>query len=77
MVAYYSYCCLPMTQVFILQLEGDAGCVFGIGFPPFLGGPFRFADQHLQEYCDIVGGCSVYCNLMQQRAKNGAEKFYS
>ncbi len=43
--------------------EGDVGAVFGLGFPPFRGGPFRFVDQ--------VGAKEVVRRLEALHAKHG------
>jgi 3-hydroxyacyl-CoA dehydrogenase/enoyl-CoA hydratase/3-hydroxybutyryl-CoA epimerase len=43
--------------------DGDIGAVFGIGFPPFLGGPFR--------YMDSLGIANVVRTLEELAAKHG------
>ncbi len=46
--------------------DGDIGAVFGIGFPPFLGGPFRYADS--------LGIAELAAKLEQYRQQLG-ERF--
>ena len=47
--------------------DGDIAAVFGIGFPPFLGGPFRYMDQ--RGIGDIIKALS---SLMQQHGERFA-----
>jgi 3-hydroxyacyl-CoA dehydrogenase/enoyl-CoA hydratase/3-hydroxybutyryl-CoA epimerase len=44
--------------------DGDVGAVFGLGFPPFRGGPFRWADA--------AGTRSVLARLEKLRERYGA-----
>ncbi len=46
--------------------DGDVGAVFGLGFPPFRGGPFRFADA--------LGTGALLGKLEALRARHG-ERF--
>jgi len=43
--------------------DGDIGAIFGIGFPPFLGGPLRYIDK--------VGAKSVVAQLSQWAEQHG------
>ena len=44
--------------------EGDIGSVFGVGFPPFLGGPFK--------YVDTCGAGNILERLQKLQANYGA-----
>jgi 3-hydroxyacyl-CoA dehydrogenase/enoyl-CoA hydratase/3-hydroxybutyryl-CoA epimerase len=43
--------------------DGDIGAIFGLGFPPFLGGPFRYADT--------LGVRSLVGMLREHASKHG------
>lgn len=65
-------------------LDGDVGAVFGLGFPPFRGGPFRYMDTlGLQGTVDLFnrlaekhGDRFLPPQILVDMAKKG-EKFYS
>ena len=59
--------------------DGDIGAVFGIGFPPFLGGPFRYMDSlgaanvvnTLANLMHQYGDRFAPCEALRQRAERG------
>lgn len=60
-------------------VDGDIGAVFGMGFPPFLGGPFKYCDQlgaqkvvdMMNRYASEVGPHFAPCQLLVDNAKAG------
>merc|ERR1719412_2512948 len=65
-------------------VEGDIGAVFGLGFPPNKGGPFRFVDSvgaqnvvdMLRKYEAVYGVAFTPCQMLLDMAKSG-KKFYN
>ncbi|KAI9912687.1 hypothetical protein PsorP6_006617 [Peronosclerospora sorghi] len=53
-------------EIIASPTEGDIGAVFGIGFPPFIGGPFRYVDKI---------GSSLFTEMMQRYADKYCEQF--
>ena len=63
--------------------DGDVAAIFGIGFPAFRGGPFRYVDvlgaaetlRRVQGYADRFGERWRPAPLLVQMARRG-ERFY-
>jgi enoyl-CoA hydratase/long-chain 3-hydroxyacyl-CoA dehydrogenase len=59
--------------------DGDIGAVFGLGFPPFLGGPFRYADtltartveDKMARYADKLGERFAPPQILKDHARSG------
>ncbi|MCC2615170.1 fatty acid oxidation complex subunit alpha FadJ [Aestuariibacter halophilus] len=64
--------------------DGDIGAIFGIGFPPFLGGPFRYMDslgakhmvERLEHYATTLGDKFTPAKILRDMAEND-KRFYS
>ncbi|KAK5646424.1 hypothetical protein RI129_004888 [Pyrocoelia pectoralis] len=65
-------------------LEGDVGAVFGLGFPPFSGGPFRWVDSYgaknlvnkMEQYQHLYGVAFKPAQTLIDMAKDPNKKFY-
>ncbi|TMW63874.1 hypothetical protein Poli38472_014784 [Pythium oligandrum] len=70
-------------EIIASPTEGDIGAVFGMGFPPFIGGPFRFVDRlgsakfndMMLRYADKYGEQFTPAPLLQDMAKTN-KKFH-
>lgn len=64
--------------------DGDIGAIFGIGFPPFLGGPFRYVDSlgsagvlaRMKHWQSVFGERFTPAERLVNMAENN-ERFYS
>jgi len=52
--------------ILLSAVDGDLGAVFGLGFPPFRGGPFRYVDQE---------GASAIRSRLQRLAQEHGPRF--
>ena len=63
--------------------DGDIGAVFGLGFPPMTGGPFRYTDTvgasavvgTLERFCQRYGQRFTPSSLLVDMARSG-RRFY-
>lgn len=65
-------------------MEGDIGAVFGLGFPPFSGGPFRWVDHYgaaklvtkMEAFQNSYGLPFKPAQTLIDMAKDPSKKFY-
>jgi len=60
--------------------DGDVGAIFGLGFPPFRGGPFHYVDavgavdivRRLENFASVFGGRFMPAPVLTALARTGA-----
>jgi 3-hydroxyacyl-CoA dehydrogenase/enoyl-CoA hydratase/3-hydroxybutyryl-CoA epimerase len=85
LVALFVNECIRCLEDGVLRssTDGDLGAVLGIGFPPFLGGPFHYTDSigprvlidKLQRLADMHGNRFIPANLLLDYARDGRSFF--
>jgi 3-hydroxyacyl-CoA dehydrogenase/enoyl-CoA hydratase/3-hydroxybutyryl-CoA epimerase len=71
------------TDVIASPRDGDVGAVLALGFPPFLGGPFHYADHlgmqplvnRLEDLADRLGNRYTPAGILKTMAKRGKSFF--
>ncbi|MFP5305901.1 MAG: fatty acid oxidation complex subunit alpha FadJ [Gammaproteobacteria bacterium] len=82
MVNEAAYCL--QDGILLEPMHGDIGAIFGLGFPPFRGGPFRYLDAigvgeavaRLRRLADAHGTRYLPAPILIDRAKGG-KRFYA
>ncbi|NOX36390.1 MAG: fatty acid oxidation complex subunit alpha FadJ [Calditrichaeota bacterium] len=71
-------------QILLNPTDGDLGAILGLGFPPFLGGPFRYMDSlgldtvvdRLKRLAEAHGPRFAPAPILEEMARQG-KRFYS
>jgi 3-hydroxyacyl-CoA dehydrogenase/enoyl-CoA hydratase/3-hydroxybutyryl-CoA epimerase len=67
-------------NILLTAADGDLGAILGLGFPPFTGGPFRYADsrgaselvEQMNSFTETFGKRFKPAALLEEKAKSGS-----